>query len=183
MGMGDAPGSTLANGKRSCKFRRDRQVSSPVVQPDIELRAFPARSRPEAFSCQFGRCSYWARYEQIPYHSRSHPMPCARQPECANASRTEHQQCQRRLRCADGAVGFRENQTAQPVGGIALLACDEVTGGLDCGAADDNLTLLRTLNRIRGRMMVIVAHYSHAAEVANHTLRLDKGQLAEQKVH
>lgn len=64
-----------------------------------------------------------------------------------------------------------------------LLVCDEPTGDLDRKTADEILTLLQTLNREHGKTIVMVTHDPRAAEYANRTLHLDKGQLAEQAAH
>jgi putative ABC transport system ATP-binding protein len=64
-----------------------------------------------------------------------------------------------------------------------LLVCDEPTGDLDRKTADEILTLLQTLNRKHGKTIVMVTHDPRAAEYANRTLHLDKGQLAEQAGH
>jgi len=64
-----------------------------------------------------------------------------------------------------------------------LLVCDEPTGDLDRKTADEILTLLQTLNRKHGKTIVMVTHDPRAAEYANRTLHLDKGQLAEQAAH
>lgn len=64
-----------------------------------------------------------------------------------------------------------------------LLVCDEPTGDLDRKTADEILTLLQTLNRRHGKTIVMVTHDPRAAEYANRTLHLDKGQLAEQAAH
>ena len=64
-----------------------------------------------------------------------------------------------------------------------LLVCDEPTGDLDRKTADEILGLLQMLNRDHGKTIVMVTHDPRAAEVATHTLHLDKGQLAEQAAH
>jgi putative ABC transport system ATP-binding protein len=61
-----------------------------------------------------------------------------------------------------------------------LLVCDEPTGDLDRKTADEILKLLQTLNREHGKTIVMVTHDPLAAQYANRTLHLDKGQLAEQ---
>ncbi|MDY1548562.1 ABC transporter ATP-binding protein [Luteibacter sahnii] len=61
-----------------------------------------------------------------------------------------------------------------------LLVCDEPTGDLDRQSAEDILGLLRELNRVHGKTIVMVTHDPKAAEYANHTLHLDKGALVEQ---
>jgi putative ABC transport system ATP-binding protein len=64
-----------------------------------------------------------------------------------------------------------------------LLVCDEPTGDLDRKTAHEILSLLQTLNREHGKTIVMVTHDPLAAEYANRTLHLDKGQLAEQAAH
>ena len=59
-----------------------------------------------------------------------------------------------------------------------LLICDEPTGDLDRKTADEILGLLQVLNREHGKTIVMVTHDPKAAEFANRTLHLDKGQLA-----
>jgi putative ABC transport system ATP-binding protein len=59
-----------------------------------------------------------------------------------------------------------------------LLVCDEPTGDLDRGTADEILLLLQMLNREHGKTVVMVTHDPKAAEYARRRLRLDKGTLA-----
>jgi putative ABC transport system ATP-binding protein len=59
----------------------------------------------------------------------------------------------------------------------SLLVCDEPTGDLDRQSADQILGLLRQLNRVYGKTIVMVTHDPRAAEYARHTLYLDKGVL------
>ncbi|HET9483157.1 MAG TPA: ABC transporter ATP-binding protein [Xanthomonadales bacterium] len=61
-----------------------------------------------------------------------------------------------------------------------LLVCDEPTGDLDRATADEILKLLQALNRQHGKTIVMVTHDPKAAEFANRTLHLDKGQMVEQ---
>jgi putative ABC transport system ATP-binding protein len=61
-----------------------------------------------------------------------------------------------------------------------LLVCDEPTGDLDRKTADEILGLLQVLNREHGKTIVMVTHDPKAAEFANRTLHLEKGQLLEQ---
>ena len=61
-----------------------------------------------------------------------------------------------------------------------LLICDEPTGDLDRKTADEILGLLQVLNREHGKTIVVVTHDPKAAEFANRTLHLEKGQLLEQ---
>ena len=58
-----------------------------------------------------------------------------------------------------------------------LLVCDEPTGDLDRGTADEILDLLRLLNREYGKTVVMVTHDPKAADHADHRLHLDKGSL------
>ena len=59
----------------------------------------------------------------------------------------------------------------------ALLLCDEPTGDLDRGTADEILKLLQILNREHGKTIIMVTHDAQAAEYANRTLHCDKGTL------
>ena len=61
----------------------------------------------------------------------------------------------------------------------ALLVCDEPTGDLDRGTADEVLTLLQMLNREHGKTVVMVTHDPKAADYARRQLHLDKGTLAD----
>jgi len=61
-----------------------------------------------------------------------------------------------------------------------LLVCDEPTGDLDRGTADEILKLLQALNRDYGKTIVMVTHDPLAASFAKRILHLDKGRLAEQ---
>ena len=58
-----------------------------------------------------------------------------------------------------------------------LLVCDEPTGDLDRGTADEILDLLQLLNREYGKTVVMVTHDPKAADHADHRLHLDKGSL------
>ena len=64
-----------------------------------------------------------------------------------------------------------------------LLVCDEPTGDLDRKTADEVLTLLQTLNREHGKTIIMVTHDTKAAEYANRTVHLDKGQLVTEASH
>ncbi|MBB5209628.1 ABC transporter ATP-binding protein [Chiayiivirga flava] len=64
-----------------------------------------------------------------------------------------------------------------------LLVCDEPTGDLDRKTADEILTLLQTLNREHGKTIIMVTHDPKAAEFANRTVHLDKGQLVTEAAH
>ena len=59
-----------------------------------------------------------------------------------------------------------------------LLVCDEPTGDLDRGTADEVLGLLEILNREHGKTVIMVTHDPKAAEHASRRLQLDKGRLA-----
>ena len=61
-----------------------------------------------------------------------------------------------------------------------LLVCDEPTGDLDRGTADEILMLLQMLNREHGKTVVMVTHDPKAADYARRRLRLDKGTLAKE---
>lgn len=58
-----------------------------------------------------------------------------------------------------------------------LLLCDEPTGDLDRKSSDAVLELLKTLNEVQGKTIVMVTHDPHAAACASRTLHLDKGKL------
>jgi len=60
-----------------------------------------------------------------------------------------------------------------------LLVCDEPTGDLDRGTADEVLGLLQMLNREHGTTVVMVTHDPKAADHARRQLHLDKGVLAD----
>jgi putative ABC transport system ATP-binding protein len=59
-----------------------------------------------------------------------------------------------------------------------LLVCDEPTGDLDRGTADEIMTLLLMLNREHGKTIVMVTHDPKAADYAHRRFHLDKGTLA-----
>jgi putative ABC transport system ATP-binding protein len=60
-----------------------------------------------------------------------------------------------------------------------LLLCDEPTGDLDRGSADEILLLLQLLNRKLGKTIVMVTHDPAAARYARRVLHLDKGKFIE----
>lgn len=62
----------------------------------------------------------------------------------------------------------------------AILVCDEPTGDLDRGSANEILELLTLLNEEHGKTIVMVTHDAKAASYARRTIHLDKGLLAEQ---
>ena len=59
----------------------------------------------------------------------------------------------------------------------ALLVADEPTGDLDRESATRILGLLQSLSRDHGKTIVMVTHDPRAAEAADRTLHLEKGQL------
>ncbi len=60
-----------------------------------------------------------------------------------------------------------------------LLVADEPTGDLDRESAGKILDLLRQLSREHGKTIVMVTHDPRAADAADRTLHLEKGQLLE----
>ena len=60
-----------------------------------------------------------------------------------------------------------------------LLLCDEPTGDLDRGSADEILLLLQLLNRKLGKTIVMVTHDPAAARYARRVLNVDKGKFIE----
>ncbi len=72
-------------------------------------------------------------------------------------------------------VAIARALVADPV----LLLCDEPTGDLDRDTADEILELLQLLNRDYGKTIIMVTHDPKAAEHANQTLHLEKGQLVD----
>lgn len=62
-----------------------------------------------------------------------------------------------------------------------LLLCDEPTGDLDRKSADAVLDMLRFLNRMLEKTIVMVTHDPQAALYAKRTLHLDKGDFVEEK--
>jgi putative ABC transport system ATP-binding protein len=60
-----------------------------------------------------------------------------------------------------------------------LLLCDEPTGDLDRGSADEILRLLQVLNRKLDKTIVMVTHDPAAARYARRVLHLDKGKFIE----
>ncbi|MFL9826206.1 ABC transporter ATP-binding protein [Rhodoplanes sp. SY1] len=63
-----------------------------------------------------------------------------------------------------------------------LLLCDEPTGDLDRGSADEILNMLKILNRDLGKTIVMVTHDPAAARFAKRTLHLDKGHFEEKEL-
>ncbi len=60
-----------------------------------------------------------------------------------------------------------------------LLICDEPTGGLDRGAADQVLELLELLHLEHGKTVIMVTHDPKAARHAQRVLQMDKGVLLD----
>lgn len=58
-----------------------------------------------------------------------------------------------------------------------LLVADEPTGDLDKSSASRILELLQALSKEHGKTIVMVTHDPRAAEAADRTLHLEKGQL------
>ena len=58
-----------------------------------------------------------------------------------------------------------------------IIVGDEPTGDLDKNSAEEILTLLERLNKEFKKTILIVTHDPHAAERANHTRHLEKGDL------
>jgi len=64
----------------------------------------------------------------------------------------------------------------------SLLLCDEPTGDLDRGSADEILSILQLLNKDLGKTIVMVTHDPAAARYARRTLHLDKGSFIEREL-
>ena len=58
-----------------------------------------------------------------------------------------------------------------------ILVCDEPTGDLDRGTAEEILSLLQILNRDHNKTILMVTHDPKAAEYAQRVVHLDKGSL------
>ena len=58
-----------------------------------------------------------------------------------------------------------------------ILICDEPTGDLDRGNADEILDLLMSLNQSFGKTIIMVTHDPRAADHAKHVMHLDKGNF------
>lgn len=101
---------------------------------------------------------------------------------------------QRRVATALDLVGMRERSRHRPselsggqqqrvaiaraiIGDPTILVCDEPTGDLDRGTADEILGLLSALNRTQGKTIVMVTHDAAAAVFASREVKLDKGRL------
>jgi len=61
----------------------------------------------------------------------------------------------------------------------SLILADEPTGDLDRKSGDEVLEILHSLSAQHGKTIVMVTHDPLAAERADRTLHLDKGQLVE----
>ena len=58
-----------------------------------------------------------------------------------------------------------------------ILICDEPTGDLDRGNADEILDLLMSMNQSFGKTIIMVTHDPRAADHAKHVFNLDKGNF------
>jgi len=58
-----------------------------------------------------------------------------------------------------------------------ILLCDEPTGELDFETGRKIMQLLRQINRVEGRTMLLVTHNSPIASVADHVVRLRSGRV------
>jgi putative ABC transport system ATP-binding protein len=63
-----------------------------------------------------------------------------------------------------------------------LLLCDEPTGDLDRGTAEEILKMLALLNSDFGKTIVMVTHDPEAAKYAKRVLHLDKGQFVAREL-
>ena len=63
-----------------------------------------------------------------------------------------------------------------------LLLCDEPTGDLDRGTADEILKMLALLNAEFGKTIVMVTHDPEAAKFARRVLHLDKGKFVREEL-
>lgn len=63
-----------------------------------------------------------------------------------------------------------------------MLLCDEPTGDLDRGTADEILRMLQLLNREMGKTIIMVTHDPEAARYAQRILHLDKGRFVENEL-
>src|SRR5262249_53414793 len=61
-----------------------------------------------------------------------------------------------------------------------LVVADEPTGDLDARSAEENLDLLRELQRSLQKTIILVTHDPRAAQRAQRIFHLEKGQLVEQ---
>ncbi|WP_434025723.1 ABC transporter ATP-binding protein [[Pseudomonas] boreopolis] len=61
----------------------------------------------------------------------------------------------------------------------AILICDEPTGDLDRISAEEVLSLLRELNQVHDKTIIMVTHDPKAAGYATRRLDLEKGHLLE----
>ena len=74
-------------------------------------------------------------------------------------------------------VGIARAMVTDPT----LIVADEPTGDLDKRSAEDILNLLEILRSQLGKTIIMVTHDPHAAERAQRTLHLDKGQLVDEQ--
>ncbi len=59
----------------------------------------------------------------------------------------------------------------------ALIVADEPTGNLDAHSAQQVLAVLRSLNRLAGKTIIMVTHDPKAAAYGTRTVHLEKGRL------
>jgi putative ABC transport system ATP-binding protein len=60
-----------------------------------------------------------------------------------------------------------------------ILLCDEPTGELDFETGKNILQLMQGINREKGQTIILVTHNSAIAEIADRTVRLHSGRIAE----
>ncbi len=60
-----------------------------------------------------------------------------------------------------------------------ILLCDEPTGELDYETGKTVLGVMQRINREKGQTIILVTHNSAIAEMANRTVRLHSGEVAE----
>ncbi len=64
-----------------------------------------------------------------------------------------------------------------------ILLCDEPTGSLDEDVAKQVLKVLRSLKKKHGTTVVFITHNVAISEMADRVLKLNSGQLVENKTH
>lgn len=74
-------------------------------------------------------------------------------------------------------VGIARAIVAHP----KVVVADEPTGSLDTTTSEQIQVLLQRLNRELNITLVMVTHDDHVASIAGRQLRLDRGQIVEQK--